>query len=268
MTYWRSFGYEWLRWPQLQLDGPGQDESKWTFRLKTGLGPEDVKGKLVLDVGCGSGRFLEVASRWGARWAVGLEPSAAHEAAARNLRGRRNVQVVQADLHDFKLGHHAGAGCGRKFDVVYCLGVLHHTPDPARAFRCIARLVKPGGLLCVWVYAADLGAWTRVTDLYRRVTTRLPWWLLAALCLLAGPWHYTRRIPGVGRWLWGLVPCSTHPKWRWRWLDTFDWYSPRYQHRHTVAEVKAWFLDAGFTDVEALGFPVSVRGRAPERRLA
>jgi len=66
------------------------------FVRKTGLNPEDFKGKLVLDVGCGMGRFAEVATRWGAR-VVGIYLSAAAEVAAENLSDREFV-AFQADV--------------------------------------------------------------------------------------------------------------------------------------------------------------------------
>jgi len=259
--YWRSFGYEWTHFPRTQLDGLGQDESERTFRLKTGLTPEDIRGKLVLDVGCGAGRFLEVVSRWGVGLVIGIDASDAVESARANLNNHANVKIWRCAVEELLL---TSGVTPYQFEVVYCIGVLHHTPDPAAAFRTIARMVKPGGLLCVWVYSTGMGSWVRIADLYRLVTTRLPWWLLRLLCLWAIPWHYVRRIPLMGAYLWHLFPCSTHPQWRWRWLDSFDWYSPKYQSKHTRAEVMGWFVEAGFHYVEALEFPVSVRGRKPE----
>src|SRR2546421_146503 len=49
--YVTSFGYQWRRHRKTQLDSNRQRESEETFREKTGLTPEDVRGKLVLDVG-------------------------------------------------------------------------------------------------------------------------------------------------------------------------------------------------------------------------
>lgn len=239
-------------------------ESEKTFRLKTGLTPDDVKGKTVLDVGCGMGRFLEVVSRWGAALAAGIDPSQSIYSAAENLKDRWNVQLKKAALSEVDRIKNKFWGGNNIFDLVYCLGVLHHTPNPAASFQSIAKLVKPGGMLCVWVYSKAEGSpWMRIAYAYRKITTRLPWPILRAICLLAAPWHYARRIPVVGRYLWALFPCSGHTNWRWRWLDTFDLYSPPYRSQHMEAEVKAWFIDAGFTDIEVLPFPVSVRGKRP-----
>jgi hypothetical protein len=60
-----------------------------------------------------------------------------------------------------------------------------------------------------------------------------------------------------------LIHVSTHPRAEVRLLDTFDWYSPQYQWKHTVQEVENWFRDEGFVDIDSSGFQVSVRGRKP-----
>src|SRR6266567_2350782 len=91
-AYVRSFSFEWNRHRLTQLDTAESDESETTLRQKTGLAPGDVKGKLVLDVGCGMGRFAEVVSRWGGR-VVGIDLSVAAEVAARNLADREFVAL-------------------------------------------------------------------------------------------------------------------------------------------------------------------------------
>ena len=74
-SYAESFGYQWERFSKTQLD-PVLSERN--FGYKTGLRKEDLRGKLVLDVGCGMGRFAEVATRWGAR-VIGIDLSQAAE---------------------------------------------------------------------------------------------------------------------------------------------------------------------------------------------
>ena len=78
-TYVGSFSFEWNRHRKTQLDDATSRESEETFREKSGLRPEDIAGRLVLDVGCGMGRFADVVSRWGGR-VVGVDLSLAVEA--------------------------------------------------------------------------------------------------------------------------------------------------------------------------------------------
>src|SRR5438270_6582016 len=86
-NYADSFGFQWHRYSRTQLDDDSCRNSESHFGMKTGFKPEDLKGKLVLDVGCGMGRFAEVATRWGAR-VVGVDLSTGVEVAARNLKDR------------------------------------------------------------------------------------------------------------------------------------------------------------------------------------
>jgi len=255
-AYSSSFSFEWNRHRLTQLDTAYNNESERTFRQKTGLGPEDVKGKLVLDVGCGMGRFLDVVSRWGGR-VMGVDLSLAVEAAYANLAGRANVRILQADL--FHLPFRPGT-----FDIVYSIGVLHHTPDCEKAFRQLPKFLKPGGRVAIWVYG-PMGPWVRFAGFYRRFTVRMPPRLLHALCHVAIPLYYLYRIPGVGRLFWDLFPASVHPNAAWRVLDTFDWYSPRYQSKHTYPEVYRWFQTEGLVEIELLDFPVAISGLKPPK---
>src|SRR3989338_7962599 len=67
-NYATSFGYEWNRFPKTQIDEFSKvKQSEQRIRTELSWQPSDVKGKLVLGAGCGSGRFAEVLVRWGAR---------------------------------------------------------------------------------------------------------------------------------------------------------------------------------------------------------
>ncbi|MBI3321375.1 MAG: class I SAM-dependent methyltransferase [Candidatus Omnitrophica bacterium] len=258
--YAGSFSFEWLRHRRTQLDAEAGGESEREFRRKTGLRPEDVRGKLVLDAGCGMGRFADVVSRWGGR-VVAVDLSRAVEAAQENLQGRASA-VFQADLS--RLPFREGG-----FDLIYSIGVLHHTPHAEGAFRHLVRALAPGGTIAIWVYPDDHGVWMKFSDSYRRYTVRWPSGGLYALCHAAIPFYYLLKIPLLGRLLWTVLPMSVHPNPRWRVLDTFDWYSPRYQSRHTYPEVSRWFQAAGLTAITLLDVPIAVSGvKRPEHEQA
>ena len=153
-----------------------------------------------------------------------------------------HVTIVQGDLLQVPLAEKA-------FDLVFSIGVLHHSPDPRRAFARIAARVKPGGRLAVWLYRKNTPPQEWLNSTLRAVTTRLPARALEPICaglgLLGG-------IPGVNRTLNKVANFSNHPDWTLRVCDSFDWYAPRYQSHHTVEELKRWFVEEGFEDLVEL----------------
>jgi hypothetical protein len=65
----------------------------------------------------------------------------------------------------------------------------------------------------------------------------------------------------LGRYLYPLLPVSSHEHREWRVLDTFDWYAPTFQWKHTWEEVEGWFREAGLAELRRNDFPVAVAGR-------
>lgn len=259
-NYAQSFGFQWHLYDRTQLDTNEMRRSEHQFLIKTCFTPQDLQGKLVLDVGCGMGRFAEVATRWGAR-VVGIDLSAAAEVAARNLADR-DFCAIQADVFALPF-------LPESFDVIYSLGVLHHTPDCEQAFRALPKYLKPGGSMAIWVYSGH-NKWYRFSDLYRHLTHRMSPPSLHALLRVAVPVLYSvdrglRIIPLVGKPVAGLVhyvfPVSRNPDPEIRILDTFDWYSPKYQSKHTYHQVFRWFEGSGIEDLHVGEISVSVRGR-------
>ena len=263
-NYADSFGFQWHLYSRTQLDDEQCHQSESDFRQRTGFKPEDLKGKLMLDVGCGMGRFAEVATRWGAR-VVGIDLSAAAQVAARNLADREFI-ALQADVFALPFAPEA-------FDLIYSLGVLHHTPDCERAVKALPKYLKPSGTLAVWLYSG-YNKWYRFSDLYRRVTSRMSPRLLHGVLrvvvpVLNGVDRGLRWIPVVGKPLAGAVhhvfPVNRNPDPEWRVLDTFDWYSPQYQSKHTYEQVFRWFESCGLEDLRVVEVPIAVRGRKPGR---
>ena len=262
--YAASFGFQWHRYQKTQLDHDELRESERHFLAKTALRPEDLKGKLVLDVGCGMGRFAEVATRWGAR-VVGVDLSAAAEVAAKNLADRDFV-AFQADVFALPFAPES-------FDIIYSIGVLHHTPDCEAAVKALDKYLKPGGLLVVWLYSG-YNKWYRFSDFWRRYTHRMKPKTLHRILKVAVPFFYNlqqglKRVPLVGRPAAGLVhhvfPVNRQKDPEARMLDTFDWYSPKYQSKHTYEQVFKWYEAMSMEDMRVGEISIAVRGRKPVR---
>lgn len=106
---------------------------------------EDFRGKDVLDCGCGGGQHINFVAPY-AHSVTGVDLNALSAAKA-HTQSLQNVTLVEADLAEMDLG--------KQFDIVYCIGVLHHTDDPEKTFRSIAKHCKPGGRVIVWVYSYE-----------------------------------------------------------------------------------------------------------------
>jgi SAM-dependent methyltransferase len=261
-NYAASFGYQWLQFQRTQLDHQQRNLSELGFIRKTGLQPEDFKGKLVLDVGCGMGRFAEIATRWGAR-VVGIDLSAAAEVAAKNLADREFV-ALQSDVFALPFAPET-------FDLIYSMGVLHHTPDCEKAFKSLPQYLKPGGTIAVWLYSG-YNKWYRFSDQYRKITHRMSPRVLHRFFRVVVPFFYglnrgLKIMPVIGKPLAAAIhhvfPVNTHPDPEVRILDTLDWYSPKYQSKHTYEQVFRWFESCGLKDMNIGNVPVGVRGRKP-----
>jgi SAM-dependent methyltransferase len=269
--YGRSFGIEWMAHRRTQLDSAtGLTQSRDRFFESTGWSAEALAGRQVLEVGCGAGRFTEVALATGAIL-TSVDLSRAVEANRANHPHHPDLRLGQADLARLPLPEGA-------FDYVFCFGVLQHTPDPEAAFRALLRHVRPGGWVCADVYPRNPGWYLHWKFVLRPLTTRLPpetlyravRFLAPRLMRVSTP---LGRVPRVGALLQRAVPVADHsarlglPRDRlvdWAILDTFDWLSPAYDRPQTRAALERWVAAAGLEDAKVFhrGFYV-VRGRRP-----
>lgn len=236
-----AFGYSWTHYPK---QNPYTEEQwrDWVVPLTE----DDFTGRVVLDAGCGLAGFAEYARSWGAARVVGVDVSAAIDAAHERVGDR--VELVQADLHalPFKPG---------SFDIAYSIGVLHHLPDPEKGFRSIVEAVRPGGLVFAWVYGRENNGFiVHVIDpLRRNLFSRLPRGLLKwgiALPLAALLWPLVRaagsNVPvpysAYFRFLAQSDFAFTHGV-------VFDQLVAPTTHYLRREEFEAWFERAGLVDV-------------------
>ncbi|MCS7232073.1 MAG: class I SAM-dependent methyltransferase [Elusimicrobiota bacterium] len=112
---------------------------------------QDFTDKTVCDCGCGHGQHLIFISSY-CKKAVGIDLNTA-DIARENVKNCKNVEIIEADIENLNIEE--------KFDIVYCIGVIHHTDNPNKAFVNIKNLVKPGGILIIWVYSWEGNFFTR-----------------------------------------------------------------------------------------------------------
>jgi SAM-dependent methyltransferase len=161
--------------------------------------PSDIRGRRVLEMGCGNGSLLVHVARWAPAQLDGIDLGAAVESARRNLQasGAEHWNIQQADLETFR-----SAG----YDLVYSIGVLHHLKDPKSGFESVVRNTRAGGRFHCWVYAREgNGLVIGLVDPLRRVASRLPWWFtkyLLAMPLVAPYYVYAKLLKALPRWDW------------------------------------------------------------------
>ena len=188
------------------------------------------------EIGCGTGQMSLYLAR-ADRSLVALDLTRASlrlGAAAAARYGTDRVLFVEADVARLPLRDGA-------FDVVYCSGVLHHTPDPRASFARIAGAVKPGGMIVIGLYNS---------------LARLPLRLRRLVARLTG----FRWIPFDPV----LADREAEPARRDAWLR--DQYRHPEEHRHSVAEVRRWFEENGIDFVST--YPSTLIGAEPEDLFA
>lgn len=239
----RSFSRE---WDEFNYD----DRTIWlwtldhrieTFCEELGIAsPEELRGKLMVDAGCGSGILsMTLAERYGIE-IIAMDMSHVISRAAKHNRSNL-CHFIQGSV----LSPPLKPGIA---DVVYSHGVLHHTYSTRKAFDAIAPLTKPGGTLYVWLYGKKQG-WNRFRFLFIRsarfLISRLPHIPQTMMVYVMTGIHLTvrliKRIMGMEK-----VQYRTMAQFL---VSMRDKYTPLYAREHTEAEVKQWFVEAGFENV-------------------
>lgn len=250
-SYLKNFGFEWNKHKKTQLDSYTKTtQSKDKFHSVTGWTEEELTGKTIMEAGCGAGRFLEVLAKLNAD-IYGVDISSAVFASRENLKEHPNVHVARADLFHLPFAKES-------FDFIFSIGVLHHAPNPKAAFLSLVPYLKNGGKIAVHVYSKANPITAPFYKVWRPFTTRMPHWLLYALSHIAAPKYYFDKTLFITRL---FPPTSMHPDWRWRVLDTFDWYSPKYEFHYDFPEVFSWFEEAKLTNIRTSNHPTSVSGQ-------
>lgn len=158
----KLFDYEWQRFPKL-TNVYQKQFLDWIYPIQ----PDFFNNKIVLDAGCGKGRHLYWSAKFGAKIVIGIDVGESVKTAYQNTKNLPNVHVLQADISCLPFRN--------IFDYIYCIGVLHHLPNPRSGLGCLVNCLKKGGTVSIWVYAKEGNKWILnfIDPLRRRVAARI-----------------------------------------------------------------------------------------------
>lgn len=278
-----SFGFKWQQVSSYDSPKMRGAAARWLIDRYGFTSPQameqylSAKGR-VLDAGCGSAfsSSLWLSPAWAGEMWVGADISEAIDVAQQRLAHLPHVHFVQADV--LQLPFAPGS-----FDAIFSEGVLHHTPSTERAFKALVPLLRPGGELMVYIYRKKSPAREFTDDSVRAQIAGLPpaeaWEMMRPLTRLGqalAELHVEVEVPedvtllGIPK---GRYDVQRLIYWHFAklfWNDqysfdenlhvNFDWYHPRYAHRHDEAELRTWCADSSLEvihfDAQESGFTV------------
>ncbi len=258
-NYTSSFGRQWNQFRTTQIDGEGANgrPSAQRFFAETSWRPEDLKGLDILEVGSGAGRFSRVVLDETEAILHSVDYSTAVEANWRNNRprGRGRFFLSQASIYELPYADD-------RFDKVFCLGVLQHTPDFQASVKALVRKARPGAEIVIDFYPIR-GFWTKLHAkyLFRPLTKRMSHDRLlrlidrhAARLMSAANFLDRIKLGALRRFIpvvdfknampRGLTPEQLRD---WVVLDTFDMFSPTYDNPQRIKAVADMFTRSGAT---------------------
>jgi SAM-dependent methyltransferase len=255
--YSDNFGFQWNRWARIQFEDENvgrsmQGHTSAMFEAITGFSRHKLTGRTVLDLGCGPGRFTDVALHMGAR-VVAVDYSSAIDAAKKNFTDKSlDVLFIQADALKLPIKPNS-------LDYGFSIGVLHHTPSPQRGVNEVFRVIREGGSFAVRVYPATgfytyfmVTFWRKIfvglKPLFGHTPPLLYSYFFGTIGYLLGkiwrPLSYPLR---------AIFPTAWLPDLRWTILDTFDAIATTHQSGHDPKDVEGWLRHAGFSRIEHRG---------------
>ena len=274
-NYASSFGLQWNRYRTTQLDShTGLTISRDRLTRLLGGTLNVVKDKEVLEAGCGAGRFSEILLEAGAHLHA-IDLSTAVEANYKNCGSFANYFVCQASILELPFAP-------EQFDVVICIGVIQHTPDPEQTINALCRQLKPGGLLAIDHYTYGYAA-TPSRRALRSVFVKVPPDFALRFCQvlvsLLWPVHQLlwrfrtcRGFGGLRRMFLNVSPVidyqDAYPQLgprllrSWAILDTHDTLTDVYKHFRTAEEISNILGECGMSEIKAVYAGNGVEARA------
>lgn len=240
----RDFGEQWSHY------GEGGGFYGSVELLQDVFGPlvalDELAGARVADIGSGTGRVVRMLVDAGAEHVIAIEPSAGVEILRENTRDiASQVEIVHGPGDDVP--------AGRDLDFAVSIGVIQFIRDPLPTLKAAREALRPGGKLVIWVYGREGNRlYVAFVTALRTVTTRLPHFALAALCvvltLFVDAYIFACRwlpLPMRDYMLHTLSRVSRDK----RKLTIYDQLNPTYARYYRGEEVREMLEQAGFRDV-------------------
>ncbi|MEO5999792.1 MAG: methyltransferase domain-containing protein [Chitinophagaceae bacterium] len=256
-SYASLFGDQWKQYKKTQLDSYSGSPITET-RLNRCLGDlkDRLAGKLVLEAGCGAGRFTEVLLKKGAKL-VSSDLSSAVEVNIENFPVSDDHIIIQADINDMPYADES-------FDVVICLGVIQHTPSPEQTIESLYKLVKKGGSMVIDHYNFDKSNFLRLASVYRIFLRKksaaytIPYTKKLVKRYL--PWHkkfagnkfaslLLNRISPVISYYAAFPQLNDQQQEEWALLDTHDSLTDWYKNLRSKKQIIKVLKELGAVDI-------------------
>jgi uncharacterized protein YbaR (Trm112 family)/ubiquinone/menaquinone biosynthesis C-methylase UbiE len=234
-NYASSFGFQWTK---IKWEDPVVNLRE--FWKTTDFDEKTLEGRLFLDAGCGGGRTTAHLPNV-VKEIVYMDYSIAVEKVHEKCKHHPNAHFIQASVAAPPLKKET-------FDIVFCSGVLHHTPDTFQSFSGLPGLVKVGGYFHIYVFRKaefPTSVFHATDHALRAVISRLPREKAVTACKAIGVLGAAPSLHWMKRFFW----FSIKPDPEVRLLHNHDWYACRYHHEHSLTEVMEWFVDAGFEKI-------------------
>lgn len=256
-SYASLFGDQWKEYKKTQLDSyTGHPISANRLNRCLGELENNLSDKLVLEAGCGAGRFTEILLQKGA-YLVSSDLSSAVEVNKENFPLTDKHIVIQSDINDMPYADET-------FDVVICIGVIQHTPNSEETIENLFKLVKKGGTLIIDHYTFNKSRLLRTAILYRLYLKNLPYSrtipFTQRLVTRFLPLHkkfkgkklasvLLNRISPVISYYDGIPELNDKQQQEWALLDTHDSLTDFYKRFRNKKEILKCLNHLGTTDI-------------------